>query len=171
MALSSEKPTAESVATTPTMSTPVTITPKGGYFDSSCARRVHLEHDAAYADSELEPIPAADQARMDAGHVREALVAEMWADALEFNQASAKMLGVAEDVSLPFKKKVTKISSMLDGVQAFAVPSCDRTTQASRWCGTPDCHRQGCASPSRTSSSAPGTRPSRTASGRTVPAT
>jgi predicted RecB family nuclease len=107
--------------------TPVTISPKGGYFDSSCARKVHLEHDAAYADSELEPIPAADQARMDAGHVREALVAEMWADAVEFTSATPKMLTIADESTLSFEKKVTKLSPLMADTKAFSVPSCDRS--------------------------------------------
>jgi predicted RecB family nuclease len=113
------------------LATPVRIiSAKGGYFDSTCARKVHLEHDSSYAGAELDHIPAADQARMDSGHLYEAHVAWQWSAEVNFTDADDTMLEIAGDAALEQADKVAALVALLGSVDAFAVPSCDRTAES-----------------------------------------
>jgi predicted RecB family nuclease len=105
---------------------PVALKAQGGYFAMTCTREVHLQHSAAYADSDLEPIPAADVARMESGHVKEAAVATQWDGELNFTIASEKMLAAASGTA-DFDTNVVACTPLFSGVDAFAVPQCDRT--------------------------------------------
>ena len=64
------------------MSPTMTAIRLGGYEAKTCPEKVRKAHHPDYVDVTLDPIPAGDQARMDAGVRFEAEIGEKWAAAL-----------------------------------------------------------------------------------------
>lgn len=108
----------------------LTITPKGGYFSFSPECKVHNDHDPSYADVERDPIPAADQQRMDDGVAREDAVSAQWAEVLKVKPLDKSV--VALTAQKDFDAAVSAVAKRLRGRKSVWVPECDRSVASKR---------------------------------------